>query len=146
MKKSNVLPVLAVSGILALIYSLVKKGQGLNEITARITGVNISGLDLYVNLQIFNPSNESLMIDSISANVYFNNVQIGTIQFINKTPIQPLGYSEFKNIKITLSPTGIVTLTTRIITRQETSGTLLIDGKLFVGGIALPLQQTFKAW
>ena len=127
-----------------LLYKLARKGEAAKALSVKILSIDLRNYKLYLNLQIFNPSRQTIKIDSIAADVYYNSKNIGVIQYINSTPILPLSYSNFKNVLIELSPAGLYTLTTSILLRTDKSKEFIIDGKIFVKGVGLPFVQKFK--
>lgn len=131
--------------IIKSIYSLKTSVQALQ---IKVLSLNIKGIDkIYLSLQIFNPTNQSLTLDSISGEVYFNNTMIGVIQYFNTVPIAPLAYSKFENILVELSPQGVFQLTKNILIRnKETGGNFLIKGNVYSKGIAFPFMQSYKVW
>lgn len=124
---------------------------GLNKVASavqiKILSINIKGISqLYLKMQIFNPTKNSIKIDSISGQIFFNNTEIGTIQYFNTAPILPLSYTTFDKILVELTPQGSLILAQQILLKKSGTGTFLITGNTYVKNIGFPFSQTYKVW
>lgn len=137
------------TGLVAAVIakSLFRMGTTAQAIQMKVLSIDIKGFSkLYLKMQIFNPTKGTIKIDSISGEVYFNNKQIGVIQYFNTAPILPLAYTTFDNILVELTPQGGVILISEIITRSSKTGTFTIAGKTYVKNIGFPFSQQYKVW
>lgn len=132
------------AGLLRALFSANQTAQALQ---VKVLSVNIKSVtQVTLKMQFFNPTKNSLNIDSISGEFYFNGKQLGVLQYINSAPIAPLGYTTIDNVLVELSPGGAITLVTEIITRAAKSGTVAVNGKVYVKGVGIPFNQTVKVW
>lgn len=138
------------TGVIAalVIKSIYRVTNTAAAIQIKVLSLNIKGIDkLYLTIQIFNPTKGSIKLDSISGELFFNNQQIGVIQYFNSVPIAPLSYSKFENILVELTPQGIFQLVTNIITRNKNvGGNFLIKGNVYANNIPFPFVQNYKVW
>lgn len=147
MKKDKVLYLAAAGvGVWAvskyLSHSLTK---GVNIQLVSFSIKNISNVS--VTIKIFNPTNNTINIDSISANILFNGSPIGTIQYINKTPIAPLSEVIWTGIKVNLTPDGAITVIQNIIDQKTSSGGVITaQGYVFIHGLGMPFNQVKKIY
>lgn len=130
-------------------YAIVKLSSVADTAKAiqfKVLSINIKFPKIFLTVQIFNPTNNAITIDSIVGEVFFNNKAIGNVQYINKVPIQAQTYSTFTNVLVELTPAGMFALTSEIITRASKTGTFLVNGKIYVKGQGLPFTQTVKVF
>ena len=118
-----------------------------------VTGINvtINGVD-FTNLQrpvaqvnVFNPTKVTVTPDAIKATVLFNNNPIGTINYINKTPIAPMGNTVL-NVPIQLSDIGLTTAAVALVEQSTPTGVITVQGYIYVAGVAFAFVQTLKMW
>jgi len=128
------------------IKKLVNLSSTSNAIQLKIAALKIKGTKLYFDIQIFNPTRGTIKIDSIAGDVFFNKKSIGVIQYFNQVPIAPLSYSKFKDVLVELTPGGIVTLLTKVITKAAATGEFSLEGKTYIKGVGVPFKETVKAW
>lgn len=149
MNKKTKLVVGIAAGVVTAIISkaVLSMSTTAKAIQMKILSLDIKGFNkLYLKMQIFNPTKGTIKIDSISGEVYFNNKQIGVIQYFNQAPILPLAYTTFDNILVELTPQGGVILITEIISRSAKTGTFTITGKTYVKNVGVPFSQQYKVW
>lgn len=138
--------VLVLAGLAAGAYAIVKLTSVVDtaqSLQIQLLKLNIKLPKVFATIQIFNPSKNTITIDSLVGEIFFNGKSIGTLQYINKTPIAPYSYTNFNDVLINLSPSGVITLTVDII-QKKSDGTITIKGKVYVKGKPLPFEQSKK--
>ena len=146
--KSNKILIASTVGLAAV--ALLYKGGTLKDtvssIQPQLTKLKINFPKIFATIQIFNPTNNTINIDSLVGEVFFNGKAIGQIQYINKTPIAPLTRSTFDDVLIRLTPIGLATILKDVINSRPDSGTFGITGKIFIKGLGIPFNQSMKAF
>jgi len=137
--------ILGALGIGAL-YAMSRANTVQQAVNVTVTSIDInSPTSLTANLNIFNPTRSSINIDSINADVIFNGVPIGKLQYINKTPIAALANTVWK-VPVILSLGAEITVAEQIINQGATTGVINVQGLVYIGGVGMPFQQTTKLW
>jgi hypothetical protein len=138
---------------------IVAAGAGLayvyfNQQSKQVKGaVNITVLSFDITnpaaitakLNLFNPTRVTVNVDSLAATVLFNGDPIGSIQYINRNPIQALANTVWV-VPVALSDIGIMVAARDLVERSTASGVISIQGNIYIGGIANPFIQTSKIW
>lgn len=92
--------VLLAAGAAYLFYRLRKKADMLNKLTFTISSVNVKNsldftslLKIQVVFEVHNVTNQSLTIDKLSADIYINGINLGSVEDSN-IEILPNGNSK----------------------------------------------------
>lgn len=112
----------------------------------KIKSFSIKFPKIYLTLQIFNPTVNEILIDSIVGTILYNNQEIGSIQFINKVPIAPNNYTLLKDVLVDLSPSGLLIVSKNLVMQSDDTGVIKFKGNIYYKGIGFPFDQSIKIY
>lgn len=140
---TTVKTIAAVLGIGALLYWFNEK-RAVKNIRVSLRGVKWTGSQLVLILQVINPSNISLTVQSVLGDLFYNGNQVATI--VNFKP-QGVAAGQFSNIEVAmqLSPMALLNIIP-IIRQAKENGykniNLAFDGQVRANNIVIPIKQT----
>lgn len=140
------LPLLIIGGGILLYFNAQKSAAGhLIFFPGTITGMEWEDGSpvAYVTIIVQNTSNATLNLNSIAANVFANNILIGNISKFQPAVIP--GNSQVAiPVKLTFFLLGAVNDIISSFQLGHFSQSLVIDGRVNVGGVQADLNLTYK--
>jgi len=142
---------LAKAGIIGLagflLYKIVKKGSTLNDLgfTINQVGYNITpgGIILTFFITVNNTRNESVLLNSISADLFFNDSQIGNV--VNDLNIDILALQQsVVPISVNLFYSPVIDSLIKMVTAaNRTMAVFKLKGTATIEHIPLPLDLKY---
>jgi len=145
----NILTIALVAGLGWGVYSWIEsKKQLASQISASFSNGKITpGLtstQITLGVTLTNPSPGSQIINSFTANVIYNNIQIGTINYLQPITIAPASSTSF-NVDVNVNNITILENFGNILTSSLSSGlNIIIDGVLNTSLGSISFQKTTK--
>jgi LEA14-like dessication related protein len=133
-------------GVLAAIaYFLFKKQEAVKSLNVNVTKIdyNRSTKNIVVFVRMINPSNASLSVKSIVANVYWKGSAGATIDYRQPFVLKP---NEEKTIELPVKLNlELLTIVSDLLTgkfKEAISGKFELDGVVNAEGLVVPLQYS----
>ena len=129
----------------AAAYFLLQKKEAIKALNVNVTKLdfNRSTKNIVVFVRIINPSNASLSVKSIVADVYWKGSAGATIDYRQPFVLQP---NEEKTIEIPVKLNlELVTIITSLLTgkfKEAISGKFELNGNVNAEGLVVPLQYS----
>jgi len=146
-KKSNkvLLIVAGIAGATAVVYFLFQKKEAIKALNVNVTKLdfNRSTKNIVVFVRMINPSNASLSIKSIVADVFWKGSAGATIDYRIPFVLKP---NEEKTIELPVKLNlELITIISSLLTgkiKEAISGKFELNGNINAEGLVVPLQYT----
>jgi len=116
-----------------------------NDLQLKIKSVKVNLPKIYLTLQLFNPTRNEVIIDSVVGTVKYNDKEIGSIQYINKTPIAAMNYTVLSNVLVDLNTFGLL-LTAGNAISDNSKSVISFQGNIYYKGIPFPFNQSINVF
>lgn len=126
---------LIAGGILFYVYS---RGKGLQKLEFYPKNIDFKAGKLYLVADLVNPSNVPLTIDAIFANINYNGIQVGRIQYTQKLFLPALNSASF-GLPIIADQIGLGSLIADIVLGKKLSFNVI--GTVSSMGVNFPFQN-----
>jgi len=140
--------ILALSAAGVIIYSLLRKSEGLKRLffyPSAVRALKWDGLTpvLTVGLKVQNTSNQSYQLNSLAGEVYCNKILVGNVgSFV--TQVIPPNSERVLEINIRMMLIGILNDIIKAIIEKNFSQTLEMDAYANIDNLQVPIELTYK--
>lgn len=135
-------PLIVIGALVAL--SIFLKAQAVRKLVFYPGGVRISKGKLVFNLQIVNPTDQTLSFNSIAGEVSYNGKPVSVLKYFGKLDVKP-NSEVVLPISLSLNAAGVLSTIITALTSSPAKDKLInIDATINAGGINYPFNEEFK--
>ena len=122
-------------------FKLFRKGSAAKTLNVKLRTVNLSPLSkAAVFLDIINPNNSDLNLNSITADILINDYALSTVNYQQAATIPANGSKTFE-LRIKVNPLEAATFLANLFSSKKVS-TVSIKGTVSAEGITAPIDIT----
>jgi LEA14-like dessication related protein len=138
---NNVVKILIGGAIAFYAFRFFKKGSAARTLNIKLRSVKIRPISqAAIILEVINPNNSSLNLNSITADVLVNNFALSTINY-QQPAIIPANGSKTFELRIKINPLEAATFIANLF-KSAKLGTINIKGTVSAEGITAPIDIT----
>lgn len=141
------MPVFLLLGLSGLIWAGRKAYTG-SRLSIRVVGLKLNPLNkAAITVDIINPTGASIALDAFVANLFYNGIDIATVDFRERTTLTASDLKRI-NIPIRISPIGALQLANEIVLKGSHAFKNFkfdVKGTIASEGISIPFNQSFGA-
>lgn len=141
----NAIPVAIFLGLCGLVWAGRKAYTG-SRLSIRIVGIKLNPLSkAAIIVDVINPTGVSLDLDAFVANLFYNGIDIATVDFRNRTTLTAAGLKRIE-IPIRISPIGGIQLASEIVQKGINAFKNFkfdVKGTISSQGLSIPFSQSF---
>lgn len=147
MTKSKFLTPLLLLGGAVLIYVAAKASQFVNGLKITFSNISLGGSlsqpEAIATLKIFNPTNTSITMDSLSGILLYKGKKIADVESVNNVIINEQS-NVYLDLRIISTFSDVFQLIKQLLNKQI-SNDFAFDGSITIAGVSLP-YKTNLSW
>lgn len=139
---NNALKIILGLGIAYSAFRFFRKGQTAKTLNIKLRSLKLRPISkAAIVLDVINPTNESLRLNSIVADVIVNDFALSTVNYQQATTIPANGSKSFE-LRIKINPLESAAFLASLLTSSKNLGVVTLRGTVSGEGITAPINIT----
>lgn len=139
---NNALKIILGLGIAYGAFRFFRKGQTAKTLNIKLRSLKLRPISkAAIVLEVINPNNESLNLNSIVADVIVNDFALSTVNYQQATTIPANGSKSFE-LRIKINPLESAAFLASLLTSSKNLGVVTLRGTVSGEGITAPINIT----
>lgn len=139
---NNALKIILGLGIAYGAFRFFRKGQTAKTLNIKLRSLKLRPISkAAIVLDVINPTNESLRLNSIVADVIVNDFALSTVNYQQATTIPANGSKSFE-LRIKINPLESAAFLASLLTSSKNLGVVTLRGTVSGEGITAPINIT----
>lgn len=139
---NNALKIILGLGIAYGAFRFFRKGQTAKTLNIKLRSLKLRPISkAAIVLEVINPNNESLNLNSIVADVIVNDFALSTVNYQQATTIPANGSKTFE-LRIKINPLESAAFLASLLTSSKNLGVVTLRGTVSGEGITAPINIT----